>query len=76
MSKGQQKHRLPNVGDCYIVTTFAAQYVARIVEVYPATGVWIGDRQHPRTSQRDTFQSAGVEVSGTFDKLTELVYAR
>ena len=69
------KHRLPKEGEYYIVTTFGAQYVARLVEVYPHTGAWIGERQHPRTSQHDSFVGSGVEVSGTFDKLTELVYA-
>lgn len=69
------KHRLPISGEYYIVTTFGAQYVARLTEVYPATNVWIGERQHQRTSQHDSFVGAGVEVCGKLDQLTEVVYA-
>lgn len=73
-NRGMAKHFLPQVGEYWIVTTTHNQFVMRILEVLPVSGVFGGEYQYRRTSARDPFVSEGIRAFGLpLSYLTERV---
>lgn len=70
------KHRAPQPGDIWIVTTPASQYTVRLTRVLGQA--WAGVKQEPRANQWAEFQDSWhdklglvVEAAGPIGNLTE-----